>query len=60
MIHAKVTDGDIPLDAYHEACQLGLQYLELMLLQRFGHTGEYASRLGSVQIAGLTERVPWA
>ena len=48
------------IDVYHEAKQLGLWYVELLLLRRFKYTGEYASRLTDVQRAGATEPVPWA
>ena len=48
------------IDAYHEAKQLGLWYVELLLLRMFKYDGEYASRLVDVQQAGATEAVPWA
>ena len=59
MVHSNAKHTNIPIDAYHEAQQLGLWYLELMLLQRFGYVGEYANRLTPVQKAGATEAVPW-
>ena len=59
MVHSNVKYTNIPIDAYHEAQQLGLRYLELMLLQRFGYMGEYANRLTPVQRPGATEPVPW-
>ena len=59
MVHSDVKHPNIPLDVYHEARELGLWYLELMLLQRFGYVGEYANRLTPVQRAGATEPVPW-
>ena len=48
------------IDEYHEAKQLGTWYVELILLNMFGYTGEYACRLSEVQMAGDTELVPWA
>ena len=60
MIHAESLSGDIPTDAYYEAMNLGLWYLELLLLKKFHYTGEYASRLIPVQRAGDTKLVPWA
>ena len=60
MIHAKSLSGDISIDAYYEAMNLGLWYLELLLLKKFKYTGKYASRLTPVQRAGDTELVPWA
>lgn len=59
MVHSNITLTNISLDAYFEAWQLGLWYLELMLLQRFGYSGEYANRLTPVQMPGATEPVPW-
>ena len=60
MIHTKSIDGDISLRAYYEARELGLWYLELMLLRKFKYTGEYSSRRTLVQVTGGTELVPWA
>ena len=59
MVHSNMKHTNIPIDAYHEARHLGLWYLELMFLQRFGYMGEYANRLTPVQKAGATEAVPW-
>ena len=47
------------IDVYYEAKQLGLWYMELVLLNKFNYTGEYASRLTEVQRPGATEPVPW-
>ena len=60
MIHPNPTIHFPSIDAYHEAKQLGLWYVELLLLNRFQHMGEYASRLTPVQTPGDTELVPWA
>ena len=43
-----------------EAKELGLWYIELLLLRKFKYSGEFASRLAEVQRAGATELVPWA
>ncbi len=59
IIHRNAGHGDIPFDVYREGSQLGLWYIELMLLQRFGYTGKYANRLEPVGFAGRTEPVPW-
>lgn len=44
----------------HEACNLGLWYLELVLLCIFDYQGIYASRLPKLRYNGETEPVPWA
>ena len=58
-IHAKAGGIGANRDAYHEARQLALWYLELMVLRRLKYQGEYACRLEPVQRAGATELVPW-
>ena len=60
IVHANANLGQPSIDAYHEAKQLGLWYVELLLLKMFKYTGKYASRLTEVQRAGATELVPWA
>lgn len=60
LVHAGSTQISPSTDAYYEAKQLGLWYLELLLLNLFKHAGQYASRLEQVQTAGKTEWVPWA
>ena len=60
MVHAQDKIGLPSIDAHHEAKQLGLLYVELLLLKMFKYTGGYASRLTGVQRAGDTELVPWA
>ncbi len=60
LVHADKELGPISIDAYYEAKQLGLWYLELLLLRSLGYQGKYGSRLKSVQMAGDTEQVPWA
>ena len=59
MVHSNAKHTNIPIAAYHEARELGLWYLELMLLQKFGYMGKYANRLTPVKRAGATEAVPW-
>ena len=59
MVHSDVKLTGLPLDVYHEARELGLWYLELMLLHKYGYMGEYANRLTPVQRPGATEPVPW-
>ena len=60
LVHPDNKLGLISINAYYEAKQLGLWYLELLLLKLFGYEGEYASRLEPVQMDGCTEMVPWA
>lgn len=60
MIHPNPTFRHPSIDASHDAKQLGLWYIELMLLKRFQYMGEYASRLTPVHTLGDTEPVPWA
>ena len=60
MIHPNPTFHHPSIDATHEAKQLGLWYVELMLLKRFQHMGKYSSQLTPVQTPGDTEIVPWA
>jgi len=45
-------------DAYFEAWNLGLWYLELAMLRIFGYSGSYSNRLVS-RWAGAVEDVPW-
>ena len=59
MVHSNAKHTNIPIAAYHEARELGLWYLELILLQKFGYMGEYANRLTPVQRPGATQAVPW-
>ena len=60
IVHAHADLGQPSIGAYPEAKQLGLWYVELLLLKMFKYTGKYASRLTDVQQAGATELVPWA
>ena len=60
LVHKEDRLGINSIDVYYEAAQLGLWYVELLILRMFEYTGEYASRLADVQRAGATEPVPWA
>ena len=60
LVHAEERLGEISLDEYHEAKQLGLWYIELMLLRMFDYHGPYVNRLGADQSTGNTKPVPWA
>ncbi|MBW4639013.1 MAG: hypothetical protein KME05_12400 [Gloeocapsa sp. UFS-A4-WI-NPMV-4B04] len=51
---------DAPMEAIIETCDLGMWYLELVLLAIFNYQGIYASRLRQgVRYNGETEDVPW-
>jgi hypothetical protein len=53
--------NEMPVSARVEAWQLGLWYLELVLLRLFNYRGEYFNRLRrGVRLFGDIERVPWA
>ena len=65
VVHPKQKYGKISARAYYEAWNLGQWYLELMLLRRFGASGEYGNRLtqkwvGEVEHLGqwLVENMP--
>ena len=60
MVHPDAKVEIKTIDGYHEAKQLGLWYIELLLLRMFEYEGDYASRLVDVQRAGATEPVPWS
>jgi hypothetical protein len=47
-------------DYLYEASDLGLWYLELVLLAIFGYQGPYINRLQKVHQNGETEPVPWS
>ena len=52
---APVSDG-----TYHEAAQLALRYVELLLLRRIGYEGEFVDRIAShFGGHGSPEAVPW-
>ena len=60
MVHPDAKVDISSMDEYYEAKQLGLWYIELLLLRMIEYKGEYASRLVDVQRAGKTELVPWS
>ena len=45
--------------ARYEGWQLGIWYLELILLKLFRYNGRYFDRLGSNRMTGASEPVPW-
>ena len=52
----KIDPATVPL---FECWNLGLWYLELLLLFIFEYSGDYANRLRSDRWVGQTEKVPW-
>ena len=59
MVHPDAKVDLSSMGEYREAKQLGLWYIELLLLRMIEYEGEYASRLIDVQRPGRTEFVPW-
>ena len=59
LIHSEMKFETPPGDIYFQARELGLWYVELMLLNRFGYAGQYGNRLAQ-EWQGQVERVPWA
>ena len=59
LIHSEMKFETPPGDIYFQARELGLWYVELMLLNRFGYAGKYGNRLVQER-RGQVERVPWA
>ena len=61
LIHPKNKIGGISTDAHAEGWELGQWYVELMLLNLFGHNGQYVSRLKRRRGRSRRfETVPWA
>ena len=61
LIHAERRRGHLSKAALVEARNLGLHYVELMLLALAGYTGEYVNRLKTRPSDGVRfENVPWA
>ncbi len=61
LIHAERRRGHLSNAALVEARNLGLHYVELMLLALAGYTGEYVNRLKTRPSDGMRfEKVPWA
>ncbi len=59
LIHSEMKLETPSGDTYFQARELGLWYVELMLLKRFGYSGQYGNRLAQ-EWQGQVERVPWA
>ncbi len=59
LIHSNMKLKTLPRDIYAQACELGLWYVELMLLNRFDYAGQYGNRLAQER-RGQVERVPRA
>ena len=59
LIHSDMKLKTLSSDIYVQARDLGLWYVELMLLKRFGYAGQYGNRL-TQEWRGQVERVPWA
>jgi len=60
MVHPDSKVEMSSIAAYREAKQLGLWYIELLLLRMFEYEGEYVSRLRGARLPGATEPVPWS
>ena len=59
LIHHNMDYGILSGDVYHEARELGLWYVEMLLLKLFDYQGEYSNRL-TQKWRGQVELVPWA
>ena len=59
LIHQDMSYGILPVDVYRQAKELGLWYVELLLLKLFDYNGIYGNRL-TQQSRGQVEPVPWA
>ena len=59
LIHHKMDYGILSSDIYREARELGLWYVEMLLLKLFDYHGEYSNRLTQKR-RGQVELVPWA
>ena len=59
IIHPKKKLGQLSLDAAYEARNLGLRYIEFVLLKLCGYDGEYCNRLSRPRCEEVT-KVPWA
>ena len=56
LIHQKMSCDILSNDVYRQARELGLWYVEMLLLKLFDYNGPYANRLR----CGQVECVPWA
>ena len=59
LIHHEMDYGVLSGDIYLEAKELGLWYVEILLLKLFDYKGEYSNRL-TQKWRGTVELVPWA
>ena len=59
LMHPKMDYGVLSGDIYHEAKELGLWYVEILLLKLFDYQGKYSNRLTN-KWRGEVELVPWA
>ena len=59
LIHQDMSYGILSVDVYRQAKELGLWYVEMLLLKLFDYNGIYANRL-TQQWRGQVEPVPWA
>ena len=59
LIHSKMKLETLRCEIYFQARELGLWYVELMLLRIFGYKGKYGNRL-TQEWRGEVELVPWA
>lgn len=59
LAHSKMVTQGFSSDVHWQASQLGLWYVELLLLKLFGYNGKYGNRL-TKEWQGEVEFVPWA
>ena len=59
LIHQDMSYGILSADAYRQAKELGLWYVEMLLLKLFDYNGIYANHLIQ-EWRGQVEPVPWA
>ena len=59
LAHAEMKKGILSFEAYRQARELGLWYIELLLLELFEYSGLYSNRL-TRKWTGDVETVPWA
>ena len=59
LVHQKMENGILSSEAQRQARELGLWYVELLLLELFGYSGLYSNRL-TRKWTGDVETVPWA
>ena len=59
LIHSQMEFETLPDDIYFQARQLGLWYVELLLLRIFDYKGKHGNRL-SQEWRGEVRLVPWA